>query len=417
MGLGPWGSDDGVRMMGLGFLGWGELWGWGCGAGFMGLGLWAAIMGLGLWGLDYGAGVIGFVLWAWHLVPPSTSSGTLPANTPLGKLRHGANHPPAPLGPWVLFQGCLTSPLHGGSPKHPTTASPHPTCGVYWGQAGGEAQPQAAVVPRVSQHIQGQLRLFLLVHGAVVLGQNVADLARSCHQDLCRETTVSPGPEPTAPAGAPGWGWVRSGSPLPPCAAASRVTSAETPARWPQSLPPRGRGQGGLVLAAAPSPALPVPLTVRGLSVPKHGPCGTLGHQMCPQPRGWAHPLPPAHGAGLLAAPVLQKAHPGDSAARGRKAKSCRSLDKTQGPEGDPSVGLQKGPVAALGQRARGERGPSAHIPDGRGDAEGRERSRGHGAIGEQVPKEKSFGTFCDGTRGAAANPKGGEARGALPGR
>lgn len=79
-------------------------------------------------------------------------------------------------------------------------------------------------------------------------------------------------------------------------------------------------------------------------------------------------------------------------------------------------MGPQKGPVAALGQRARGERGPTERIPDGRGDAEGRERSRGHIAVREQVPKEKALVPSAMALAGRQLIQRG-EARGALPGR
>lgn len=260
--------------------------------------------------MDYGAGVMGFGLWSWGY--GVRIMGLAPCATRRILRQPASHHPPGETEAWCKPSTCphgtvgalprqlhcLTSPLHRGSPLQPTTTSPPPTCGVYRGQARGEAQPQAAVVPRVSQHIQGQLRLFLLVHGAVVLGQNVADLARSCHQALCRETTVSPGPQPAAPAGAPGPGWVRLSS---PCLRPPPPLGSPLPKRPPGGLNPCHPGAGDKV--AAPSPALPAPLAARGLSVPQHGAARPLRDPRPPN-------APPAPRVGTSPAPCPRAGPP-----------------------------------------------------------------------------------------------------------
>lgn len=96
----------------------------------------------------------------------------------------------------MLFQASCTALLLTCSASFPAEPRPlpMPTCALCQGLAAGKAQPQGAVVSKVSQHVQGWLHFIWLVHGTDVVGEDVADLAGSCHRALCRETTVSRGP-------------------------------------------------------------------------------------------------------------------------------------------------------------------------------------------------------------------------------
>lgn len=128
--------------------------------------------------------------------------------------------------------------------------SPGPTCALCWRLAGREAEPQVAVVPKVSQHIQGWLHFIRLVHGADVVREDVADLTRSCHEALCREMTVSPrggsGTQAHGTCSTPASGWVRSGCPslLPSSPLRSLLQKYAPSTCWlglgPDSPPPQG---------------------------------------------------------------------------------------------------------------------------------------------------------------------------------
>lgn len=114
--------------------------------------------------------------------------------------------------------GQVLFPDSGTAPQLPQCHSPGPTCALCWGLAGREAQPQVVVIPKVPQHVQGRLPLVRLVHGADVVGEDVADLTRSCHGALCREMTVSPGgggrgTQASSTHSTPEPGWVGSGRP------------------------------------------------------------------------------------------------------------------------------------------------------------------------------------------------------------
>lgn len=351
----------------------------------------------------------------------------------------------------TLFQAsllpCMLAPL--GS-HH---CSPGPTCALCQGLAGGEVQSQGAVVPRVSQHVQGWLHLVWLVHGADVVREDVADLARSCHQALCQETTVSPGPmEVGGPAAAapPGPGWVRPSSPsLHPSSPLRSNLQKHPPSTrrlglGPDSPPPRGRERGRLsrskpgtrrhcACRRAPSPAAwphqphwqpqqAGGLQRMALDSPSSGDehCRALSRRALPQPHSTAVlglAQPAAHcrdSSAGSSSPLnqLQEARPSNSAAR-RGPSPCPvlveepnlpvRLTKSGGWKGRPLQNAISLAPRKVWENRRAARKDQGH-PPARAKMHREESKAAVLGWGTSTgPGRKSFGTFCDGNPGSGS--------------